>query len=57
MLNHVPPPPSKKDFRIGVVGSGFIVRDVQLVAYQDAGYNPIAIASAAASPIASKCDG
>src|SRR3982750_4559900 len=45
MLNHVPPPPSKKDFRIGAVGSGFIVRDIHLVAYQNAGFNPIAIAS------------
>jgi predicted dehydrogenase len=45
MLHHVAPPPSNKDFRIGVVGSGFIVRDIQLVAYQNAGYNVVAIAS------------
>jgi len=44
-LNHVPPPPSRVDFPIGVVGSGFIVRDVQLVAYARAGYRVAAIAS------------
>ncbi len=45
MLNHAPPPPARKDFAIGVIGSGFIVRDIQLVAYQKAGYNVVAIAS------------
>ncbi len=46
MLNHVPPPPARTDFGIGVIGAGFIVRDVQLVAYAKAGFNVRAIASA-----------
>jgi len=37
--------PARRDFRIGVVGSGFIVRDQQLVAYREMGFNPYAIAS------------
>lgn len=45
-LEHVAPPPAKKDYRIGCIGAGFIVRDVQLVAYAHAGYNVQAIASA-----------
>jgi predicted dehydrogenase len=45
MLNHAPPPPARKDLAIGVIGAGFIVRDIQLVAYRKAGYNVVAIAS------------
>ncbi|MCS6953003.1 MAG: Gfo/Idh/MocA family oxidoreductase [Bryobacterales bacterium] len=45
-LQPVPPPPRKKDYPIGIVGAGFIVNDVQLVAYRKAGYNVRAIASA-----------
>jgi len=45
MLNHIPPPPASKDFAIGVIGAGFIVRDIQLVAYQNAGYRVVGIAS------------
>lgn len=37
--------PTRKDFRIGVLGSGFIVSDCQVVAYRKAGFNPVAIAS------------
>lgn len=37
--------PKRKDFRIGCIGAGFIMRDVHLVAYKDAGFNPVAIAS------------
>jgi predicted dehydrogenase len=37
--------PERKDFRIGVLGSGFIVRDCHLVAYRKVGFNPVAIAS------------
>src|SRR3954463_5185631 len=44
-LNIHPPQPEKKDFRIGILGSGFIVNDCHLVAYRKAGFNPIAIAS------------
>lgn len=43
-LEHIAPPPVRKDYGIGVVGAGFIVRDVQLVAYGHAGYNVRAIA-------------
>ncbi|MCZ2078083.1 MAG: Gfo/Idh/MocA family oxidoreductase [Bryobacteraceae bacterium] len=44
-LGHIPAPPVKKDFAIGVIGAGFIVKDIQLVAYRQAGYNVQAIAS------------
>ncbi|GAA4850365.1 Gfo/Idh/MocA family oxidoreductase [Paenibacillus vulneris] len=37
--------PNRKDFRIGCIGSGFIMRDCHLVAYRDAGFTPAAIAS------------
>ena len=40
-----PPLPAKKDFRIGLLGSGFIVRECHLVSYRKAGFNPVAIAS------------
>lgn len=44
-LNFHPPAPQKKDFRIGILGSGFIVSDCHLVSYRKAGFNPVAIAS------------
>jgi predicted dehydrogenase len=44
-LNIYPPLPRRKDFRIGVLGSGFIVNDCHLVAYHKAGFNPVAVAS------------
>lgn len=44
-LNIKPQMPGRKDFRIGCIGSGFIMRDCHLVAYLDAGFNPYAIAS------------
>ena len=44
-LNINPPLPAKRDFRIGVLGSGFIVNDCHLVSYRQAGFNPVAIAS------------
>ena len=44
-LNIHPPLPVKKDFRIGILGSGFIVNDCHLVSYRKAGFNPVAIAS------------
>src|SRR5437660_1230236 len=37
--------PSRKDFRLGILGSGFIVNECHLVAYRKAGFNPVAIAS------------
>ena len=36
-LNHLVPKPLRSDFGIGAVGAGFIMRDVQLKAYADAG--------------------
>ncbi len=44
-LEYLPRLPRRKDFRIGCVGAGFIMRDCHLVAYRQAGFNPIAIAS------------
>ena len=44
-LNIHPPLPQKKDARIGILGSGFIVSDCHLVSYRKAGFNPVAIAS------------
>ncbi len=44
-LNINPPLPARKDFRIGILGSGFIVSDCHLVSYRKAGFNPVAIAS------------
>ncbi len=37
--------PKKMDYGIGCIGSGFIMRDVQLVAYNKVGFRPVAIAS------------
>lgn len=44
-LNIHPPLPQRKDFRIGILGSGFIVNNCHLVAYRKAGFNVVAIAS------------
>ncbi|WP_202887242.1 Gfo/Idh/MocA family protein [Cohnella zeiphila] len=44
-LNVDPEMPRRRDFRIGCIGSGFIMRDCHLAAYRDAGFNPAAIAS------------
>src|SRR5688572_25504719 len=40
-----PPLPDRRDARIGILGSGFIVNDCHLVAYRKGGFNPVAIAS------------
>lgn len=42
---HLPQLPHRRDTRIGCIGSGFIMADCHLVAYKNAGFNPIAIAS------------
>jgi predicted dehydrogenase len=58
-LNIYPELPAKKDWRIGVLGAGFIVRDCHLPAYRNAGFNPVAIASRtreSAAAIASEHD-
>lgn len=44
-LDYLPRLPQRKDFRIGCAGAGFIMRDCHLVAYRQAGFNPVAIAS------------
>src|SRR5687767_8829338 len=44
-LDYQPRLPKRRDWRIGCVGAGFIMRDCHLVAYRQAGFNPIAIAS------------
>lgn len=44
-LNYLPTLPRRRDWRIGCAGAGFIVRDCHLVAYRNAGFNPVAIAS------------
>lgn len=41
----VPELPKRKDYRIGVIGAGFIVKGCHLVAYQKAGFYPYAITS------------
>jgi predicted dehydrogenase len=44
-LDYLPRLPRRNDFRIGCVGAGFIMRDCHLVAYRNAGFNPVAIAA------------
>jgi len=44
-LDYLPRLPRRKDWRLGCVGAGFIMRDCHLVAYRQAGFNPVAIAS------------
>jgi len=44
-LNIHPKLPRRKDWRIGCAGAGFIIADCHLVAYRNAGFNPVAIAS------------
>src|SRR5690242_9129880 len=44
-LDYLPRLPRRKDFGIGCVRAGFIMRDCHLVAYRQAGFNPVAICS------------
>src|SRR5438046_8120203 len=44
-VDYLPRLPKRTDFRIGCVGAGFIMRDCHLVAYRQAGFNPVAVAS------------
>jgi predicted dehydrogenase len=44
-LDYLPRLPKRKDAGIGCVGAGFIMSDCHLVAYRQAGFNPVAIAS------------
>jgi hypothetical protein len=40
-----PEGPKRKDVRLGILGSGFIVNECHLVAYRNAGFNPVALAA------------
>ncbi len=44
-LDYLPKLPRDRSLRIGCIGSGFIMADCHLVAYRQAGFNPVAIAS------------
>ena len=45
-MEFVPDPPIRcRDYRIGAIGAGFIMADVQLASYRDAGFPVVAIAS------------
>ncbi|HEU0068946.1 MAG TPA: Gfo/Idh/MocA family oxidoreductase, partial [Nitrospiraceae bacterium] len=44
-LEYLPKLPRNKSPSIGCIGSGFIMADCHLVAYRQAGFNPVAIAS------------
>ena len=44
-LNYLPRLPRDKSVGIGCIGAGFIMADCQLVAYRNAGFNPVAIAA------------
>jgi len=44
-IEYLPELPKDKSFGIGCIGAGFIMRDCHLVAYNRAGFNPVAIAS------------
>jgi predicted dehydrogenase len=44
-LNRLPRLPRRKDVGIGCIGAGFIMRDCHLVAYRQAGFHAVAIAS------------
>src|SRR5262245_40841679 len=44
-LNYLPRMPRDKHVPIGCIGAGFIMADCHLVAYRNAGFNPVAITS------------
>ena len=44
-LDYLPRLPQNPDVGIGCIGSGFIMADCHLVAYRQAGFNPVAIAA------------
>jgi predicted dehydrogenase len=44
-LDYLPRLPKRRDWRVGCAGAGFIMRDCHLVAYRQAGFNSVAIAS------------
>ncbi len=44
-LKYLPRLGKRRDFGIGAIGAGFIMKDVHLAAYKEAGFNVVAIAS------------
>jgi hypothetical protein len=44
-LDYLPRMPKRRDVPIGCIGAGFIMDDCHLVAYRQAGFHPVAIAS------------
>lgn len=44
-LNYIPQISAKTDYRIGLIGSGFIMKECHLPAYMEAGYRVVGIAS------------
>lgn len=44
-LDYLPRMPQRRDVPIGCIGAGFIMADCHLVAYRQAGFNPVAISS------------
>jgi predicted dehydrogenase len=44
-LHYQPTLPRRRDWRIGCIGAGFIMRDCHLLAYRQVGWRPVAIAS------------
>ncbi len=46
-LNYLPRLPARRDWRIGCVGAGFVMRDCHLPAYRQAGFQPYALAARA----------
>jgi predicted dehydrogenase len=44
-LRHLPDLSHRTDYGIGCIGAGFIMRDIHLPAYREAGYNVVALAS------------
>ena len=44
-LATLPEMSKRLDYRIGIIGAGFIVRNCHLEAYRKAGFNPVAITS------------
>ena len=47
-LDYLPHLPSRIDYGIGCLGAGFIMRDVHLVAYKNAGFKVVAISDISA---------
>src|SRR3954465_2688716 len=55
-LEYLPKLGTKTDYRIGAIGAGFIMRDVHLTAYNEAGFNVVAIAPRTPPPAKAAAD-